>query len=103
MEPIENMSNIDIDDVAITERLPCAGDAMTDDLIDGGTDALGKSLVVEGGRDCPSTDCVLVHEGVDILRSDTGAQHFSDQGEGFGRHTADTAHGLDFLLGFYLD
>src|SRR5690606_24634442 len=46
VEPVENMGNIDIDDVAVAQYLPCAGDAVADDLIDRGAHTLGEPLVV---------------------------------------------------------
>src|SRR5690606_9786650 len=101
--PVENMGNIDIDDVAVAQYLPCAGDAVADDLIDRGAHTLGEPLVVEGRWDCSSADGVLMHEGVDLFRRDARPQEFSHERQRLGGHTAHTAHGLDFLLGFYFD
>lgn len=48
MEPVVVERDINIDDVAVLERAP-VGNAVADDLVDGGADGLREVVVVQRG------------------------------------------------------
>lgn len=50
------------------------GDAVADDLVDGGAAGLGEAAVVERGRVRPALHRLLVHDRVDIVRRHAHAQ-----------------------------
>src|ERR1044072_878550 len=52
MPAIFDDRDVDVDDVALFQALVRARNAVTDDVIDGSADRLGKAAVVERGRDC---------------------------------------------------
>src|SRR5690606_11464876 len=99
VETVEDVSDIDVDDVAFLQAFG-ARDPVAHDVIDGGAHALGEAVVVEGRRNRPLLERVFVYEGVDLLGCYTGTQKLPHFAQGVGGEAAHRAHALDFACGF---
>jgi len=86
--------DIDVDDVSVFEHIG-AGDPVADTLVDARAHALRKALVVEGGWIGVVRDGELVHEFVDVIRRDAGANHLPDRTQAVGGQLAGTPHVLE--------
>jgi hypothetical protein len=65
--------DVDIDDVAILEHLPFAGDAVADDVVDRGAHGLREAAVADVGRNgALHVHDVVVADAVQFLGGDTG-------------------------------
>ena len=93
---------VDVDDVAFFERL-VVGNAVADDVVDGGAAGFGVgrvAVVQRSGIAALDVDVVVVNEFVDFVGGYAGFDELSDVVEGFGDEFAQFAHFLDFFGGF---
>src|SRR5690554_1432790 len=90
------MRDVDVDDVAVPE-LAVRGDAVADDLVDRGADALGEALVVQRSGDRALGEGVLVHELVDFVGGDPRADQGVHLRQGVRRESPCFPHELDLL------
>lgn len=88
---IDDEGNVDIDDIALDE-FAIAGDAVTDDVINGGADSLWKAAIIEGSGE----RLVIAGEGegevIELSGGNSGMDVFDKHIEGFGGETASASH-----------
>lgn len=101
VKALHHERDVDADDSALLQDLLRVGDAVADDVVHRGADALGKAPVVEWCGD----DVVFLGEVdleiVDLLGRHAGNDLLYDPLEALGREPAGPGHGLD--LGLTLD
>lgn len=94
---VEDVGDVDVDDVAILQRL-VVGDAMADDMIDRGAGRLGVAAVVESRRQRAMIHAELENETIYGVGGDAGRNHRHQFVEAARREVACLAHaGKTFL------
>ncbi len=94
---VHNGGEIDVHDVTRLQYI-VTGDPVTDHVVDAGTAALGKPLVVEAGRDVPMLDRVLVDQPINLAGRDAGLHMRAHVIHQFGIELARRSHGDAFRL-----
>ena len=77
---IQEHCHIDVDNVALSQ-LPAVRDAVADDFVDGGADALWEAAVPQRRRVGPGRDRGLVHGLVDRVGLDPGPNQLAGQAQ----------------------
>ncbi|MCY1302898.1 hypothetical protein D9M70_525810 [compost metagenome] len=88
---IDDIGDVDIDDVALAQRL-VVGDAMTDDVIDRGTGGLGVAAVVQRRGQGAIVHAEFEDEAVDLVGGDARLNARNEFVEAARRHLAGLAH-----------
>ena len=97
MPAIDDDRHVDIDDVAILQRL-VVRNAMAHHLIDRGAAAVREPAIAERGRHAAKRDHVCAHDIVQLARGDAGHDMRDQRIEHLGGGTASAAHaGKAFL------
>ena len=101
VKALHHERDVDADDIALLQDLLRVGDAVADDVVHRGADALGKAPVVEWCGDDVVLPGKVDLEIVDLLGRHAGNDLLDDPLEALGREPAGPGHGLD--LGLTLD
>src|SRR5690606_14175052 len=99
---IQDRRHVDIEDIAIFELLR-AGDAMTDNMVDGNTDGFRIAAIVERAGDGAARGDKFRADAIQLLRRDAGDDIFGDHVKRLGGQTAGLAHCLERLGTMQLD
>mmetsp|Transcript_82607 Transcript_82607/g.221499 ORF Transcript_82607/g.221499 Transcript_82607/m.221499 type:complete len:267 (+) Transcript_82607:310-1110(+) len=90
--------HVDVDHVAVQQQRGGGGDAVADDLVDAGADALWVPLVVERGGVCPPLHRLLVHKLVDLVRRHSHPERFPGHVQNFSCHARRNADSINIFL-----
>jgi len=96
VEAFFEVSDVDVDDIAVFEALG-SGDAVANDLVDRRADAFRKAVIVERRRARPAAQRVLVDEAIDIVGRHARAQDVPHFEQRFGRELAGAPQRGDFF------
>eukprot|EP01139_Manchomonas_bermudensis_P023676 Amastigsp_a841384_207.p2 type:complete len:199 gc:universal Amastigsp_a841384_207:413-1009(+) len=88
--------DVDVDDVAVLERVRVR-DAVADDFVDRGADALGVAFVVERRRVRACSYDGIVARAIDLFACDADVDHTPCEIEDFAAHAARFAHANDLV------
>ena len=91
MPAVENQRHVDIDDVAVLERL-VGRDAVADHVVDRGAGRLAVAAIHQGRRRRLVVHGELEHQTVDCFRRHAGFDHVGQHVEALGRELAGLAH-----------
>ena len=102
MPAIDDQGDVDVDDVAVAQRL-VIGNAVADDVVDRGADRLGVAPVVVGGGNGIVRLGEVDDHLVELVRGDAGLDQRHEQVEGLGGQPPGLAHGLEIRRAMELD
>src|SRR4030095_7083851 len=91
--------DVDVDDVARLEH-PVARDAVAHHLVHRGAHALREAVVVERRGEAAAAHGVVVHEAVDLLGRDAGADHLPHAEQRLGGPLGGHPDAVDLLRRF---
>ena len=103
VEPVFIGAQIDADDVALFENDVLRGDAVHDDLVDGGADACGVAAIAEAGRFGAARTDVLARDPVQLGGRDPRPHRGTHRRERIAHDRAGLAHEVDLTLRFDKD
>src|SRR5690606_2398069 len=102
MIAILNDRGVNIQDVAVFQDLLFTGDAVTDHMVDGGANGLGKAFVIERGGDrLLHFRNILMTDAVEFFRGDARFYVLFDHLQHVCGETSGDAHLFDFFRGLY--
>src|SRR5262249_2156292 len=102
MPAVEDDGDVDVEDIAVLQLL-VAGNAVADDMVDGGADRLRETAVVQGRRNGAAPDDEVVAQAVEFARGDARLDVGRDIVERLRRQATGAPHGLEVLGAVDLD
>src|SRR5690606_41451135 len=76
---VEDHGDVDVEDVARGQHLPLVGDAVADDVVDRGANALGEAAIAERRRYRAMADDEVVAQPVELAGGGAGAHMWADE------------------------
>ena len=94
MPAVQDHGDVDIDDVAVAQRL-VVGNAVADDMIDGGADGVAIAAIAQAGGNGAMGDDVVIGHLVQLGGGDARLHQRHQQVQHLGGQAAGPAHALE--------